>query len=60
LGAQGTSRPYRARLLNSAGFSFALMGRGEGSRELFSRSLLGAVDAARAANLAAQRFSNFL
>jgi hypothetical protein len=36
------------------------MGRGEGSRELFSWSLLGAADAARAANLAAQRFSNFL
>jgi|SRR5271156_4413216 hypothetical protein len=60
LGAQGTSRPYRARLLNSAGFSFTLMGRGGGSRELFSRSLLGTADAAGATNLAAHRCSTFL
>src|ERR1700722_17891054 len=59
LGAQGTSGPYRARLLNSAGFSFTLTGRGEGSRELFGCSLLGTADAPGAHNPGAPRLLDF-
>jgi len=47
-------------LLNSADFSFALVGRGKLLTVRFKVMFLGAADATGEANLAAQRRSDFL
>jgi hypothetical protein len=47
-------------LLNSAGFSFAVAGRGKLLAAPFKSMLLGAADATGETNLAAHRCSNFL